>query len=101
MLRLPLVAELGDGARFAERDEDRIEAEALVAGGPERDPAFEHAGAPRFGAVGRDRDQLADVARVAIVASLQGGKQLLDVAVLGPTRGLHARPAAQRCDLDP
>ena len=63
VLGFPLVAELGDGALFAFRDEHRVEAEAFGAAGRERDAARERAGTAQLVAVGADRDELGDVTR--------------------------------------
>jgi hypothetical protein len=59
---LPLISELGNRPVLAVRDEDRIEAEAGRAAGLMGDSAPEDAGAAQLPAVGRDRDELADVA---------------------------------------
>ena len=69
VLGLPLVAELCDGALFAVRDEDRVEAEAFLATRLFGDPALEDARAAELRALGRQRDELADVARASASGS--------------------------------
>src|SRR4051794_35144830 len=99
MLRLPRVAELRDGARLPGRDEDRVEAEALVACWRIGDAAGQHAGTAVLGAVGREQHELAHVARFP-GGAVDGGERLLDVAALGPARRLHTRAATERGELD-
>src|SRR4051794_11027861 len=84
MLRLPRVAELCDRAGLAERDEDRIEAEAFRTGSGERDLAAQHAGAHHLVPARRQRDELAHVLRAAIVDAVELRQDLLDVAALCP-----------------
>ena len=60
---LPLVAELGDRSLLAVGDEDRVVAEALAAARLVGDAAFERPCAAVLRAVGRERDELADVTR--------------------------------------
>ena len=60
VLRLPVVAELGDRALLAVGDEHRVVAEAFAAARRVGDPALERRPVPRTSlAVGRERDELA------------------------------------------
>src|SRR6478672_2560484 len=88
VLVLPSVAELGDGALLALRNEHRVVAEA--------------AGAAQLLPVRRDRDELTDVARAAVVDVAQLLQQLCDRrrALRCVARGVNAGPAAERCHLD-
>ena len=64
VLRLPRVAELGDGLRLTARDEDRVEAEAFAACGARARSRRASTPAPRsLGPLRRERDELADVLR--------------------------------------
>ena len=69
VLRLPRVAELGDGARLAERDEHRIEAEAFSTRRRRaRSRLAAHPCRPSSPPSGAERDELAHVLRATIVA---------------------------------
>ena len=78
VLRLPRIAQLGDRARFAERDEDRVEAEAFGPRRLVRDRPVEHARAAQLATLRRERDELADVARPPVLA-VDRGERLRDV----------------------
>jgi hypothetical protein len=98
---LPIVAELSDRALLAVGNEDRVEAEAAGAARLRADPALEHARSADLAAVGRDRDELADVARSTIGNPGERLEDPLDVAPLRPAGGLDAGAAAERDDLEP
>ena len=86
---------------FAERDEDRVEAEPFRARGAAGDLAAQHTGADDLLAVRGERDELAHVLRAAVIDTVERGEDLLDVAILRPPRRQHAGRAAERRDLDP
>src|SRR5581483_11527591 len=98
---LPLVAELGHRPLLAVRDEHRVEAEAGAAASFLGDPALKRARAAQLAAVRSDRDQLADVARPAVLLARQGLEDPLDVPALRPASRLDARPPGERLDLEP
>src|ERR671922_1548057 len=102
VLRLPVVAELGDGSVVAVRDEDRVEPEAAGASRLVPDPAFEDARAPLLVSLRRQRDQLADVARppAATLHALELGQQPVDVELSGEARRPDPRRAAEALDLE-
>ena len=54
-----------------------------------------------LGAVGRERDQLADVARGPLVDAVELGQQPADRVAGGEARRVHAGPAAETVRLDP
>ncbi len=96
---LPGVAELGDRARLAERHEDRVVAEALVAAALRRDRPLQGPGAAPLLLAGAERDELADVAGAAIVAAGELLEQPRD-AVGGPAGGCDPRAATEGGHLD-
>src|SRR5207248_1087391 len=100
VLRLPLVAELRDRLLLAGRDEDRVEAEAGRAVSLERDPAFERAGAAELPPVGRDRDELADVAGAPVLDPGERVEDPLHMPALRPARSLDAGLSSERLDLE-
>src|SRR5258708_26386703 len=69
--------------------------------GNERDLAAKHTGADDLVAIRRERNELADVLRAAIVLAVERAKQLLHVPAFGPARRLHTRRAAEGRHLDP
>ena len=70
--RFHVVPELGDRARLARRDEDRVVAEALVAAALASRSSPSRMPVPRSSrAVRGERDELADVARAAIGCTVQ------------------------------
>src|SRR5206468_12779209 len=100
MLRLPLVAEVGDRPFLAVRDEHRVEAEALVPARVGRDAPAERPGPAQLLAVGADRDELGDVPGAPPVAldSLERTQHPAHlVSRRAPRRG-HARTAVQAVD---
>jgi hypothetical protein len=99
VLALPRVSELRDRTRLAERDEDRVVAEALVSARRRRDRPLEHAGAAAL-PFGSERHELADVARAAVLDTVERGEKRGE-GVVGPARGLDPRPPPERRDLDP
>jgi hypothetical protein len=103
VLRLPPVAELGDGPVVAVRQEDRIEAEALRAARLFGDAPLEDSGAAELFAGRREGNQLADVAGSAplVFNPLELPQKPLDVLAAGEARRLHARRAAETVDLQP
>ncbi len=82
---LPLVPELGDRQRLAERDEDRVVAEAFVTTRLVGDVTLERSGRAGLRPVRRKCDELADVASTAIRGSGELREQLLD-RVVRPAR---------------
>src|SRR2546423_15671077 len=102
MLRFPLVAELCDRAVLAVGDEDRVEAEALRPARLVGDPSRQRAGTAKLVALRRQRDELADVACVAPVPldPFELAQQPPHLVTGGAARRLHARTAAEPCDLD-
>src|SRR6266540_6331094 len=101
VLDLPVVAELGHGLRLPFRDEDRVVAEALAAARLRRDRALERAAAPEL-PCRRQANELAAVARAAVLHTLELGEKLLDVMTrLRPARGVDSGAPAERVDLDP
>src|SRR5690349_3499165 len=102
VLVLPSVAELGDGALLALRNEHRVVAEAAAAARAAGNRPVEDAGAAQLLPVRRDRDELTDVARAAVVDVAQLLQQLCDRrrALRCVARGVNAGPAAERCHLD-
>src|SRR5688572_31291989 len=100
MLGLPVVPELGDGARLAVGHEDRVVAEALAPARLERDRALDGGGAAKRLALRRERDELAHVARAPVLDALQRVEQR-GHPVVRPTRRLDPGPSAERGDLDP
>src|SRR4051794_35095759 len=102
ILGFPLVAELGDGALFAFRDEHRVVAEAFGAAGRERDAARERAGTAQLVAVGAERDELGDVTRTPRLAvhAFERAQHPTDL-VTGRVPGRpHAGPAVEAGHLD-
>src|SRR5579864_1633366 len=102
VLRLPRVAELGDRLRLAVGDEHRVVAEAAGAARLGRDPAGDDPAAAKLLAVRRERDELGDVTRAAVVDAAELAEQLRDRgrALRRIPRGRDAGPAAERSDLD-
>src|SRR5688572_29800516 len=100
VLRLPRVTELGDRSRLADGNEDRVIAEPLVAAPRVGDASLEGSGRAQLGAVRRERDQLAYIARMAFRLPVELDEKLRDT-VLRPAGGVHARAPVQRCHLDP
>src|SRR5918911_3855284 len=103
MLRLPLVAELGDGLLLAVGNEHRIEPEPGAAGRRLGDPALERAGATHLLPIRRQRDQLTDIPRAATrpcdpFQLAQGPPHLVAGSAAG---GVHAGAAAEPGDLEP
>src|SRR5260221_14241829 len=98
---LPRVAELGDGALLALRDEDRVVAEAFGAARLRRDPALEDAGAAELLATGRDRHELRHVAGATVAHALQLAEQLRNRGrpLGGVARRTDAGAAAEGVDL--
>jgi hypothetical protein len=103
VLRLPLVAELGDGPVLPVRHEDRVEAEALRAPRLVGDAALEDSGSSELFAGRREGDELADVAGSAplVFDPLELPQEPLDVLAAREARRLHARGAAETVDLQP
>src|SRR4051812_16653267 len=101
MRRLPLVAELADGALLPVRHEDRIEAESPAAARLARDPACEDAYPSELLPLRSDRHELRDVARAAIFAALELSEQLRDrpLALRCVTRRMQPRTPPERSDL--
>ncbi len=106
--RLPVVAELRDRLLLPIWDEHRVVAEALRAPRPVGDPALEEPGAAALLAVGREGDELGDVAAAAPLAghALELLEELRHVLLVGRVRsGVAGRadpgPAAQPVDLQP
>jgi hypothetical protein len=102
VLRLPVVPQLCHRPLLAIRNEDRVVAEALVAARLVRDPAVERAGAAELAAVGREENELRDVARAAFLDACELAEKLRDRrrtfwCVAG---GQDARAAAERLDLE-
>src|SRR3954465_5326583 len=99
---LPRVAELCNGLRLAVGDEDRVVAEPLGAARLRCDRALEDAGAAELRPVGRDRDELGDVARAPICDTVQLAEELGDrgSALGGVARGVRARASAEGGDFD-
>jgi hypothetical protein len=82
--QLPVVAELRHGSLLARGDEDRVVAEAFRAARRLGDAAFQDAGAAELAAVRRDQDELADVARRAILDAFELAQELrVRLAALG------------------
>src|SRR5215211_6152743 len=77
-LALPVVAQLRNGLALSRRHEDRVVAKPLVAARSVRDGAGEYSGPAKFVAVGRDRDQLADVARTTVADVVELTEQSRD-----------------------
>src|SRR5438874_423686 len=102
MLRFPLVAELCDRAILAVGDEDRVEAEAFRPARLVGDPSGQRAGTAELVALRRQRDELADGARAASVAldPLELAQQPTHLLTGCAARRLHARTAAEPCELD-
>jgi hypothetical protein len=100
VLRLPLVAELGDRPLLALGDEDRVETEALGAPPLVDDAALEDAGASEPLSRRRERDQLADIAGSPVLDSLELSQQPLDVLAACEARRLDAGPAAEPVHLE-
>ena len=71
VLRLPLVAQLGDRARLALRDEDRVIAEAVRAAALVPDRPLERSTAAYLGPVGEEAHELAYIARAAVGLALE------------------------------
>ena len=94
VLGLPLVAELCDGALFAVRDEDRVEAEAFLATRLFGDPALEDARAAKLRALGRQRDELADVARASASGSTPSSASSTRSTCAPPAHLADFRPGA-------
>jgi hypothetical protein len=101
--RLPLVSELRDGSLLAIGHEDRVVAETLRPAGLLGDASPENARAAQFPAVGCDQDELADVARRAVLDALELAQQLLVRlgALPSVARRANAGPAPQSLDLEP
>jgi hypothetical protein len=100
--RLPAVSELGDRSRLADRDEDRVVAEALAPAPLLRDPAFECPRAAQLLALGREADELAHVARAALLDALELAEQLLNrILAPGPAVRGDPRATAEPIDLEP
>src|SRR6187549_3375378 len=97
---LPDIAQLGDRPLLAGGDEDRVVAEALVAATPRRHRPLEDPGPASLLPHRAERDELADVAGLAIVDAVEIGEKLCD-AVAGPAGRCDSGPAAERRDLDP
>src|SRR5947209_1570860 len=99
--RLPVVAELGDGLLLAARDEHRIEPESF---GPSRlvgDATVDGSGAAKLAAVGRKRDELADVTRAAPLVVTERVQHPADLVACGAASRAHAGAAVEPVDLDP
>src|SRR5262249_37091422 len=97
---LPRVPELRDGSLLARRDEDRVVAEPLGAARLLGDPAVERPGAAMRLPLRGDRDQLADVARLAVGPARARPEQPPDRVVWPPSR-LDSRTPTERGPLDP
>src|SRR6266545_3825829 len=102
MVGFPVVAQFGNGVFFAFGDEDRVEAEAFAATRLVGDPALEDPGAAHLVARGRDRDQLADVARLPArrLVCRERRQRAPDVVSAGPARRDEAGGPAEALDLD-
>ena len=100
MLGFPGIPELGHGQRLAERHEDRVVAEALVAATRGGDLSLQDACGRELDAARIEHDQLADVPRAAVALSFELREQPRN-AVFGPARGLDAGPSSEGGDLDP
>src|SRR2546421_4993019 len=103
VLRLPFVAQLRDCPLLAVRDEDRGVAEALAPHRGERDASLECARAAQLGAIGREEDELRDVARGAVIHIVELRQQLHDggCALRRVACRQHAGPTAERLHLEP
>src|ERR671937_2634370 len=102
MVCLPLVAELGDGAVLAIRDEDWIEAEAGRAGRCGRNAARERSGSAQRPPVRPERHELAHVARSPGLAlhPVELAQHPADLVAGRAARGMDAGPSAETHDLD-
>src|SRR4051794_26490113 len=102
VLRLPGIAELGDGALLALGDEDRVVPEALAASRLVRDASGEDAAAANDRALGRDRDKLRHVPCLAAGDTRELPEQLGDrrCAFLGVAGGVEPGTPAERRDLE-
>src|SRR5258708_9419781 len=98
---LPVVAQLGNRSRLAVGDEDRVVAEAVVTVRRVGDAPREHAGAAVFVAVGRERDELADITRVAARVAGERIEHPARLVAAGPARRLDTRAPVEALDLDP
>src|SRR4029077_19048516 len=90
VVRLPGVAELGDRAFFAGRDEDRVVAEPLVPARLLGDATLESACPPELAAVGGEGNELAAVARRPLLHPVERLEERRH-GVRGPARGLDSR----------
>ena len=93
---LPRVAELGDRARLALRDEHGIEAKAFLSGGCPGNRPLEHTTRDGLPAIGCDRDDHADVARLAIVVPVERLEHAPDRVARRPAGSVNPRRAAER-----
>src|SRR5439155_13895779 len=102
VLPLPPVAELRDRALLAFGHEDRVEAEAFRPLRLFGDPSFERPGASKLVGLGRERDQLAGVARppAATVDPRELAQHPAHLVAGRAPRRVNTRPAAETCDFD-
>src|SRR5436190_14106732 len=102
MLRLPVVAELGDCARLAVGDEDRVEAEACGAACMRCDPALQRSRPTALFAGWAEGDELAHVSRPPRIAvrALEPPQHPADLVPGGAPGGMDARASAQAGDFD-
>src|SRR5437763_4665106 len=102
-LCLPVVSQLRHRPLLASGNENRVVTEALVAARLVCDPALERPGATQLAAVGREEDELGDVARATVLAPFELAEELRDRRrTLGRvTRREHPRPPAERFHLEP
>src|SRR5437763_10301022 len=102
-LSLPVVPQLRHRPLLASGNEDRVVTEALVTARLVCDPALERAGATQLAAVGREEDELRDVARATVVAPFELAEELRDCrpAFRRVARGQDARAPAEAVHFEP
>ena len=100
VLRLPRVAELGDVRVSPSGTKTGSKPKPWSPAGASAIAPFEHAGAAELGALGRERDELADIARARdrLASTAASGFSTWRPSAHAPSA---PRATAERCDLDP